>query len=247
MSHAAQAVMDEFTDIVLAYGQSDEYSFVLHKSAQLYNRRESKITSNINSLFTSSYVMNWSKWFDDSSPLKYAPSFDARAVLYPSDEILKDYLSWRQADVHINNLYNTCFWNLVQVGGLTNAAAEERLRGTFSADKNELLFSEFNINYNNEPAMFRKGTILMRKRIAVPELGDKERLMVVPLYRDMIQEDFWREHSEIVTKERAQSYQLGGVEQNDGYANKDDNGDVYDGRPELVRKQIEKLKLRRGI
>lgn len=247
MSHAAQAVMDEFTDIVLAYGQSDEYSFVLHKSAQLYNRRESKITSNINSLFTASYVMNWTKWFDaETSPLKYAPSFDARAVLYPSDATLKDYLSWRQADVHINNLYNTAFWNLVQAGGLTNAAAEERLRGTFSADKNELLFSEFGINYNDEPAMFRKGTILVRKRISVPELGSgKERLMVVPLYRDMIQEDFWKEHSEIVSKDRAPSYQLGGAEQNDGYGNEGEED--ADGRPELVRKQIEKLKLRRGV
>lgn len=245
MSHAAQAVMDEFTDIVLAYGQSDEYSFVLHKSAQLYNRRESKITSNINSLFTASYVMNWAKWFDgeQATALKYAPSFDARAVLYPSDDNLKDYLSWRQADVHINNLYNTAFWNLVQTAGLTNAAAEERLRGTFSADKNELLFAEFGINYNNEPAMFRKGTILVRKRIAVPELGsDKERLMVVPLYRDMIQADFWREHSEVLTKERAPSYVLGGAEQDDGGENA-----PADGRVELVRRQIDKLKLRRGV
>jgi tRNA(His) guanylyltransferase len=30
--------------------------------------------------------------------------FDARAVLYPSDRTLRDYLSWRQADTHINNL-----------------------------------------------------------------------------------------------------------------------------------------------
>ena len=32
------------------------------------------------------------------------PSFDARTVLYPNNEILRDYLSWRQADCHINNL-----------------------------------------------------------------------------------------------------------------------------------------------
>ena len=49
-------------------------------------------------------------------PLLYPPSFDARIVLYPSDQNIIDYLSWRQADVHINNLYNTCFWNLVKSG-----------------------------------------------------------------------------------------------------------------------------------
>lgn len=45
-------------------------------------------------------------------------------------------------------------------GGLTPTAAEERLRGTVSADKNELLFSEFGVNYNTIDPMFRKGTTL---------------------------------------------------------------------------------------
>ena len=34
-------------------------------------------------------------------------------------------------------------------------------QGTESADKNELLFSQFSINYNNLPQMFRKGTVLI--------------------------------------------------------------------------------------
>lgn len=35
-------------------------------------------------------------------------------------------------------------------------------QGTFSADKNEILFSRFGINYNNEPEVFKKGSILYR-------------------------------------------------------------------------------------
>ena len=31
-----QAVMTEFADVRLAYGESDEYSFVLHRQADLY-------------------------------------------------------------------------------------------------------------------------------------------------------------------------------------------------------------------
>lgn len=122
MNKAALTVMEEFKDIVVAYGQSDEYSFVLKKDAELYNRRSSKITTYINSLFTSAYVINWRNYFGDVK-LKYPPAFDSRAVLYPTDEIMRDYLSWRQADCHINNLYNTTFWALVQQGGLTNAEA----------------------------------------------------------------------------------------------------------------------------
>jgi tRNA(His) guanylyltransferase len=50
--------------------------------------------------------------------------FDGRAVCYPTDHNLRDYLAWRQADVHINNLYNTCFWALVSSGKTTTEAHE---------------------------------------------------------------------------------------------------------------------------
>jgi tRNA(His) guanylyltransferase len=63
---------------------------------------------------------------------------------------------------HINNLYNTTFWTLVQQGGMAPRDAEQRLSGTVSADKNEILFKEFGVNYNNEPECFKKGTVLYR-------------------------------------------------------------------------------------
>jgi tRNA(His) 5'-end guanylyltransferase len=63
---------------------------------------------------------------------------------------------------HINNLYNTTFWALVQRGGMEPRAAEQELSGTVSADKNEILFSRFGINYNNEPEIFKKGSVLYR-------------------------------------------------------------------------------------
>lgn len=82
---------------------------------------------------------------------------------------------------HINNLYNTAFWSLVQLGGLDNKEAEKTLavrtlrlglveqtsnklmsQGTLAAEKNEILFSRFKINYNNEPEIFRKGSVVFR-------------------------------------------------------------------------------------
>ena len=83
-------------------------------------------------------------------------------MLYPTTAHLRDYLSWRQADTHINNLYNTAFWALVDRGGVSRRDAESSLRGTSSAQKNELLFSQFSINYNDDEPMFRKGSILIR-------------------------------------------------------------------------------------
>lgn len=207
MSYAATKVMKEFNEIVVAFGQSDEYSFVLHKSAEVYNRRASKILSCINSLFTSSYVFHWPEFFTNKK-LLYPPSFDARIVLYPSDENMRDYLGWRQADTHINNLYNTVFWKLVLDGGLTNTEAQEKLSGTFSADKNEILFSQFGINYNNLPQMYRKGTILMRKTVEVPANDGKRTQVIVPFFIDLIRDQFWIDHSEILTREKPGDYKL---------------------------------------
>ena len=56
MNRAAREVVENFKDIVLAYGDSDEYSFVFKKRSNLFNRRKDKITSCIVSLFTSAYV-----------------------------------------------------------------------------------------------------------------------------------------------------------------------------------------------
>ncbi|KAL1644034.1 tRNA-His guanylyltransferase [Didymella pomorum] len=147
MNEAAKAVMKELPDLVIAYGNSDEYS---------------KLTTTIVSTFTSYYVFLWSKFLPDRPLTPPLPSFDGRAVCYPSDTNLRDYMSWRQVDCHINNLYNTTFWTLVQKGGMSVQEAEQRLSGTVSADKNEILFQEFGINYNNEPECFKKGTILYR-------------------------------------------------------------------------------------
>ncbi|XP_063922736.1 probable tRNA(His) guanylyltransferase [Zophobas morio] len=205
MNKAASVVMNEFKDISLCYGQSDEYSFVLRKDTTLYNRRAPKIMTYINSLFSASYVFYWSHFFKETK-LKYPPVFDARVILYPSDENLRDYLSWRQADCHINNLYNTTFWALVLKGGLTNAEAEKRLSGTLSSDKNEILFSEFGTNYNNEPEMFKKGTILLRKRVKNPKHG-KTRVVVLPFHEDLIQDSFWERNSEILGIKTAQHYE----------------------------------------
>jgi tRNA(His) guanylyltransferase len=39
MDECAKAVFREMPDIVLAYGQSDEYSFIFERNTKLFNRR----------------------------------------------------------------------------------------------------------------------------------------------------------------------------------------------------------------
>ena len=182
------------------------------------------------SLFTSHYVMRWPFFFDAATPLRSAPAFDARVVrplefrvcrsslltwrrvqvAYPSDASLRDYLSWRQADCHINCQYNTAFWALVQRGGLSRPDAQARLAGTKTAEKNELLFAEFGINYAALPPLHRRGSLLRRARVAEPHTraagGDgaepvtvmRQRSRVVIEHDDVIADAFWAAHPELL-------------------------------------------------
>ncbi|XP_023244464.1 probable tRNA(His) guanylyltransferase [Centruroides sculpturatus] len=191
MTKCAFTVMNELKDIVLAYGQSDEYSFAFKRTTDIYNRRQSKLVTNVCSLFSSSFVYYWREFFPDIE-MKYPPSFDGRVVLYPTDKNLRDYFSWRQADCHINNLYNTVFWTLIQKGGLTAQQAEQRLSGTVSSDKNEILFSEFNTNYNNLPELYRKGTVIVREKLK--NGNNKKSSILVSSHVDIIDKKFWIEN-----------------------------------------------------
>ncbi|XP_024918947.1 putative tRNA(His) guanylyltransferase isoform X2 [Cynoglossus semilaevis] len=212
MSRSARSVMEDMEDVVIAYGQSDEFSFVFKRNSTLFRRRASKLMTHVTSQFSSSYVFYWREFFGEQ-PLLYPPSFDGRVVLYPTNHNLRDYLSWRQADCHFNNLYNTVFWTLVQTGGLSTAQAEDRLKGTVAADKNEILFSEFNINYNNESALHKKGTTLIwtkqnetvTKCIKVSNEEEEKEVSVIRSrrrvqahYCDIIGEQFWDEHPDIL-------------------------------------------------
>ncbi|KAL3494802.1 Thg1 C terminal domain-containing protein [Aspergillus germanicus] len=164
MNAAAAEVLKDLPDLVIAYGVSDEYSFVFHPSCDLFERRSAKLVTTIVSTFTAHYIFLWGKYFPDM-PLQspYLPSFDGRAVMYPATKNLRDYMSWRQVDCHINNLYNTTFWYMVQEGKMSNTDAEQELKGTVSSDKNEILFKRFGINYNNEKEIYKKGSVVSRQ------------------------------------------------------------------------------------
>ncbi|KKK18930.1 hypothetical protein P175DRAFT_0499560 [Aspergillus ochraceoroseus IBT 24754] len=164
MNAAAVEVMKDLPDLAIAYGVSDEYSFVFHPSCELFERRSAKLVTTIVSTFTAHYIYLWGTYFTEN-PLQppYLPSFDGRAVVYPAMGNLRDYMSWRQVDCHINNLYNTTFWTMVQQGGMSNTDAERELQGTVSSDKNEILFTRFGINYNNEDEMYKKGSVIYRQ------------------------------------------------------------------------------------
>lgn len=67
--------------------------------------------------------------------------------------------------------------------------------GTLSSDKNEILF-QLGINYNNEPEIFKKGTIFIRE----PREDKKKKLIINKYHIDLIKESFWDSRASIFTK-----------------------------------------------
>ncbi|KAI3859277.1 hypothetical protein MKW98_007658 [Papaver atlanticum] len=202
---STKAMFEEFPALVFSYGVSDEYSFVFKKTTEFYNRRSSKIVSITVSFFTSVYVMKWKDFFPDKD-LKSIPSFDARTVCYPSTKIVRDYLAWRQVDCHINNQYNTCFWKLIE-SGKTKSVAQDRLKGTQTQDKNEIIF-QLGVNYSNLPAIFRKGSCVFKDTVEeivkYNENGQpvkRSRNKVITDHCDIIGDEFWKEHASILKDE----------------------------------------------
>ncbi|CAO3682494.1 unnamed protein product [Umbelopsis vinacea] len=121
-----------------------------------------------------------------------------------------DEYRWRQALCilaelgHINNLYNTTFWAIVH-SGKSEQEAEEKLRGTFSKDKHEILYTEFNINYNALAPVYRKGSVIIRQETEVKSISPKTGEEVVRLKRlpvvihdDIIGDQFWKHHPELL-------------------------------------------------
>ena len=156
-------------------------------------------------MFTASYVLLWSTHLP-GTPLRRAPCFDARAVSYPNDAVLRDYLRWRQADCHINCQYNTCFWALVG-GGSSGTEAQAALAGSTTATKNELLHSRFGLNYASLPPLLRRGSVVFRcnvEEVVKPAVDDavvevvRHRKRVVTQHDDIMGDAFWALHPHIL-------------------------------------------------
>lgn len=94
MNEAAKGVLRDVQDIVLGYGQSDEFrylfpldclrrrglmregSFVIHPKSNLYSRRSSKLVSTVVSTFTAYYVCLWPQFFPGVPLVTSRPPID---------------------------------------------------------------------------------------------------------------------------------------------------------------------------
>jgi tRNA(His) 5'-end guanylyltransferase len=133
--------------IVYGYTQSDEISLVLHRDEDAFQRKLRKLISLLAAEASACFSLR----------LGGIAAFDARISQLPDLSQVVDYLRWRQEDAHRNALNAHSYW-LLRREGITAEAAATRLKGLSVAEKNELLFQQGGVNFNELPLWQKRGS-----------------------------------------------------------------------------------------
>ncbi|MBR5687022.1 MAG: hypothetical protein IKX36_03590 [Prevotella sp.] len=145
MIDTTKHLMDCGFRMIYGYTQSDEISLLFHLKDSTFGRKERKLISILASEASVAFSMHTGR----------AAVFDNRLIPLPTAENVADYFRWRQEDAHRNSLNSHCYWALRKEGVSANAA-QKRLSGISTSEKNEILF-ERGINYNDLPLWQKRG------------------------------------------------------------------------------------------
>lgn len=189
--------------IVYGYTQSDEISLLLHRNEESFSRKLRKL----NSIFAGEASAKLSLLLGSIA------AFDCRISQLPTLNLVVDYFRWRNEDAHRNALNAHCYWMLRRSGENARTATEKLDRLSVS-DKNELLYQQAKINFNDLPNWQKRGIGLYwesyQKEAISPIGGEKvfaarRRIKVdmeLPMkddYSEFIEDLVLREHPDIKT------------------------------------------------
>lgn len=147
MVRTAQRCMERFQG-VFATTHSDEISILLSPTMDMFDREVEKLVSSSASLASVAF----------SSILGEEATFDSRVWIGASITDVVDYFSWRMEDALRGAINSYAYWYLRQERNMSKGQATKMLMNKGFSWKNEFLFSEFGINFNDVPAWTRRGT-----------------------------------------------------------------------------------------
>jgi tRNA(His) 5'-end guanylyltransferase len=148
LDQAALALCQEMIGCRFAYGQSDEYSFLLtdfeKETAPLwFDGNVQKIVSVSASLFTA--------YFNRAFPSDNIAAFDSRVLVISQKAEVEKYFLWRQLDASANSI------NMLASAHYTHA----ELVGKSNTEKHEMLFAK-GINWAKQASDFKRGRVVRR-------------------------------------------------------------------------------------
>lgn len=154
LDRAALSLCQEMIGCRFAYGQSDEYSFLLtdfeKENAPLwFDGNVQKIVSVSASLFTA--------YFNRTFPGDKIAAFDSRVLVISQKTEAQKYFLWRQLDASANSL------NMLASAHYPHGD----LVGKSNTEKHEMLFAK-GVNWAKQPADFKRGRVVRRSASSEP-------------------------------------------------------------------------------
>ena len=156
MMDTAYYMSVKMQNVVVAYTQSDEISFVFkdwdtHQTQQWFGGSLQKMASVSASMATAYFNYSWARTFgvtpDNLSDLAL---FDSRVFMVPHEEVT-NYLVWRQQDATRNS---------IQFLG-HKYFSHTQLHKKNISEIQEMLFSEHGINWNNIDTWKKRGSCII--------------------------------------------------------------------------------------
>ena len=163
MINAAISTCKVIQGCKLAYGQSDEVSFLLTDFDRLstdayFDYRLDKVVSIIAATMTVHFNNECRGFFPDKL-LNSTPIFDARAFNIPKEDVV-NYFIWRQQDATRNS---------IQMVGQAHFS-HKQLHKKSCDDIQEMLFKEKGINWNDTSTEFKRGWVACKRPTTDGEL-----------------------------------------------------------------------------
>jgi len=154
----------------IGYTQSDEITLIFDypKTGEfLFNGRVGKLCTVLAAATSVKFYSVAAKTMPERTD-KILPTFDARVMQYPTQELAVDCLRWREADATRNSL----------TAAAHSQYSTRELHKAGYAQKHEMLFKK-GINWANYPVHFKRGVYFQRATI-VNELSPEEIAAIPP-------------------------------------------------------------------
>lgn len=172
------------THAKIGYTQSDEISLVWFVPADsdadyMFDGRVQKLTSVLSGLASVKFM----KLILEKIPEKamQVPIFDCRVWQVPTKDLASDAFLWRELDATKNSISMAAHAYF----------SHKSLQGLSGSQKQERLWSEKGINWNDYPAFFKRGTYVQRKTFE-RTLTEEERMRIPEKHRPDVGQTFKR-------------------------------------------------------
>lgn len=149
----------EETNAVVGYTQSDEISLVLipkQNETPYFGGRVQKICSSLSAVASVKFNSLLPEYFP--TKVKKLPTFDCRVWNVPSKTEAANTILWREMDASKNSISMAA----------SHYFSHMELQNLNGKEKQEKLFQEKGINWNDYPDSFKRGFLILKETISSP-------------------------------------------------------------------------------